>query len=64
MHDNRHEIGDSKIDDMGKARETMCIAIKGVDVFAIKDVLDLVACGVIVAGVVSSDAEQLEKRVK
>ena len=49
---------------MGKAWEMMCIAIKGVDVFAIKDVLDLVACGVVVAGVVSSDAEQLEKRVK
>ena len=49
---------------MGKARETMCIAIKGVDAFAIKDVLDLIACGVVVAGVVSSDAEQLEKRVK
>ena len=49
---------------MGKAWETLCIAIEGVDVFAIEDVLDLVACSVIVTSVVGSDAEQLAGRVK
>ena len=49
---------------MGKAWETLCIAIEEVDAFAIEDVLNLIACGVIVASVVSSDAEQLAGRVK
>ena len=49
---------------MGEAWEMLCIAIKGVDAFAIEDVLNLVACTVIVASVVSSDAEQLAGRVK
>ena len=64
MCDNRHNISDGEIHNMGKAWETLCIAIEGVDVFAIEDVLDLVACSVIVASVVGSDAEQLAGRVK
>ena len=64
MCDNRHNISDGKIHDMGKAWETLCIAIEEVDAFAIEDVLNLIACGVIVASVVSSDAEQLAGRVK
>ena len=49
---------------MGEAWEMLCIAIEGVDAFAIEDVLDLIACSVIVASVVGSDAEQLAGRVK
>ena len=60
MCDDRHEIGYRQIDDMGQAWEVLHVTTEGVNLFAIKDVLDCTACHVIVASIVGSDAEKLQ----
>ena len=59
MCDDRHEISYRQIDNMGQAWEALCVTTEGVNLFAIKDVLDCAACCVIVASIVGSDAENL-----
>ena len=59
MCDDRHEISYHQIDDMGQAQEVLHVTTEGVNLFAIKDVLNCAACCVIVASIVSSDAEKL-----
>ena len=60
--DSGHEISDCKINNVGQARQALCIAVEGVNVFAKENVLNCTARSVIVASIVGSDTEKLARK--
>lgn len=57
--DDRHEIGDGEVDNVGQAGETVYITVEGINVFAMEDALDAIACSVVVAGIIGRKTKQL-----
>ena len=57
--DDRHEVSDCEIEDMGQTRKTVLSRVERINVPAVEDCFDNITSGVVVACVVSCNAEEL-----
>jgi len=46
---------------MSQTRKALCVTIEGVDVFMTENALNSITCSVVIAHIVSSDAEKLAR---
>lgn len=57
--DDAHEICDCEVDDMGETRQAMLVGTEGVDPLRDESSFDVVACRIVIAGIISGDTIKL-----